>query len=57
MSRFIGDEPGVAFDHALEVVRQSRQGPGGRVFLRGGEMLPARSRWSRIKSLLRGGGR
>jgi len=41
----------------LAVLARSREGSGGRVFERAEERLPPRSRLSRLKAMLTGGGR
>lgn len=54
MSGFVGEEPQAAFGYVRDVIRLSKQGPGGRLFLGGIEMLPARSLKQRIKDKLLG---
>jgi NAD(P)-dependent dehydrogenase (short-subunit alcohol dehydrogenase family) len=54
MSQFTGEDPALAFPRLLAVVALARQGPGGRRFVGGEELIPARSLKSRIKRLLLG---
>jgi NAD(P)-dependent dehydrogenase (short-subunit alcohol dehydrogenase family) len=49
-----GDDPALAFERLLTVWELSKQGAGGRAFDGIKEVLPPRSRLSRLKSLLLG---
>ena len=54
MSQFTGEDPALAFTRLLSVVTLAQQGPGGRRFAGGEELIPPRSLKSRIKGLLLG---
>ena len=54
MSGFTGANPEVAFDHLKTVISKSWQGKGGRAFVFGDEVLPPRSKLSRLKALILG---
>lgn len=53
MSADAGEDPGLAFDRLLAVWRASANGPGGRLFQRDHEVLPARSLRQRVLARLR----
>jgi NAD(P)-dependent dehydrogenase (short-subunit alcohol dehydrogenase family) len=55
MSGNTGDDPTMAFERCVRAWELSKTGPGGRTFSGDQEVLPPRSKLSRLKSLLTGG--